>query len=110
LAALVRMVSQGEINQTSAKGVLAEMFANGRPPESIVAERGLGQISDQDVLTQLVDQVLAENPAQLASYLDGKETVARWLFGQVMRLAQGRANPGELQSVLEKKLREQKEK
>ena len=73
-----------------------------------MAERGLGQISDEAYLSRLVDQVLAENPAQLASYLDGKETVARWLFGQVMRLAQGRANPGKLQSLLEKKLREQK--
>ena len=82
----------------------------GDHPEVIVAERGLGQISDEDYLSRLVDQVLAENPAQLASYLDGKETVARWLFGQVMRLAQGRANPGKLQSLLEKKLREQKKK
>jgi aspartyl-tRNA(Asn)/glutamyl-tRNA(Gln) amidotransferase subunit B len=72
-----------------------------------VVEHGLGQISDEDYISQLVDQVLAENPAQLASYLGGKETVARWLFGQVMRLAQGRANPGKLQSLLEKKLREQ---
>jgi aspartyl-tRNA(Asn)/glutamyl-tRNA(Gln) amidotransferase subunit B len=108
LAALARMVFQGEINQTSAKGVLAEMFASGQTPESIVGQRGLGQISDEDYLSRLVDQVLVENPAQLASYLDGKETVARWLFGQVMRLAQGRANPGKLQSLLDKKLHEQK--
>ena len=49
----------------------------------------------------LVDQVLAENPAQVAAYLEGKETISRWLFGQVMRLAQGQANPGKLQSILE---------
>jgi aspartyl-tRNA(Asn)/glutamyl-tRNA(Gln) amidotransferase subunit B len=110
LAALARLVSQGEINQNSGKGVLAEMFASGRPPESIVAERGLGQISDEQYLSQLVDQVVAENPAQLASYLDGKKTIARWLFGQVMRLTQSRANPGKLQSLLEKKLSEQKKK
>jgi len=110
LAALARLVSRGEINQNSGKGVLAEMFESGRTPESIVAERGLGQISDEHYLSQLVDQVLAENPAQLASYLRGKETVATWLFGQVMRLTHNRANPGKLQSLLEKKLRQQKEK
>jgi aspartyl-tRNA(Asn)/glutamyl-tRNA(Gln) amidotransferase subunit B len=108
LAALARMVVQGEINQTSAKGVLAEMFASGQPPEMIVAERGLGQISDEAYLSRLVDQVLSENPAELALYLDGKETVRGWLFGQVMRLAQGRANPGKLQSLLDHKLRELK--
>jgi aspartyl-tRNA(Asn)/glutamyl-tRNA(Gln) amidotransferase subunit B len=110
LAALARMVLAGEINQTSAKGVLAEMFASGRSPQAIVAERGLGQISDEQMLEAWVEQVLAENPAQLASYLDGKETVARWLFGQAMRLAQGRANPSKLQSILEAKLLERKRK
>ena len=110
LAALARLVLAGEINQTSAKGVLAEMFSSGRSPEVIVAERGLGQISDEQMLAAWVEQVLAENPAQLASYLNGKETVARWLFGQAMRLAQGRANPGKLQSILEAKLLERKKK
>jgi aspartyl-tRNA(Asn)/glutamyl-tRNA(Gln) amidotransferase subunit B len=110
LAAVARMVLAGEINQTSAKGVLAEMFASGRSPQAIVAERGLGQISDEQMLDAWVEQVLAENPAQLASYLDGKETVARWLFGQAMRLAQGRANPSKLQSILEAKLLERKKK
>jgi len=110
LAALAEMVWQGEINQTSAKGVLAEMFSSGQSPEAIVADRGLGQISDDLQLTALVDQVLTENPAQVAAYLEGKETISRWLFGQTMRLAQGRANPGKLQSILEAKLLERKGK
>jgi aspartyl-tRNA(Asn)/glutamyl-tRNA(Gln) amidotransferase subunit B len=52
--------------------------------------------------------VLEENPAQVASYLGGKVTVSRWLFGQVMRLAQGQANPQIVQQELERQLNELK--
>jgi len=108
LADLARLVMQGAINQTSAKSVLAEMFQSGQTPETIVKERGLEQIADEQVLSQMAAQILAENPAQVAAYLEGKETVARWLFGQVMRLAHGQAHPALLQKLLEQKLQEKK--
>jgi aspartyl-tRNA(Asn)/glutamyl-tRNA(Gln) amidotransferase subunit B len=110
LAELALLVAQGEINQTSAKGLLTEMFITGQSPVSIAAERNLGQISDEKYLLQLVNQVLAENPVQLASFLNGKETVSRWFFGQVMRLTNGRANIAVVQKLLEKELHERKVK
>jgi aspartyl-tRNA(Asn)/glutamyl-tRNA(Gln) amidotransferase subunit B len=64
----------------------------------------LKQVSDADQVAVLVEQVLAENPKQVASYLAGKETVSRWLFGQVMRLAKGQANPQVIQQVLDERL------
>ena len=72
--------------------------------DEIVAERGLRQISDADVIAGLVAGALAENPEQVAAYLGGKETVSRWLFGQVMRLAKGQANPQVVQQELERQL------
>jgi aspartyl-tRNA(Asn)/glutamyl-tRNA(Gln) amidotransferase subunit B len=108
LAELTRMVVQGEINQNTAKAVLAEIFESGQPAAEIVARRGLSQISDADFITGLVQQVLSENPEQVASYLAGKETVSRWLFGQVMRLAKGQANPQVIQTALDRQLQELK--
>ncbi len=104
LAQLLVMVSSGEINQTTAKSVLAEMFASGEPPEVIVSRKGLRQISDQGEIASMVAKVLADNPEQVASYLGGKETVSRWLFGQVMRLAAGKANPAVVQAELDRRL------
>ena len=104
LAALVRMVEAGEINQNTAKSVLAEMFTTGEDPAQIVAARGLGQISDAGHISSLVESVLAKNPDQVAEYLGGKETIARWFFGQVMRAAQGRANPQIIRQELERQL------
>jgi aspartyl-tRNA(Asn)/glutamyl-tRNA(Gln) amidotransferase subunit B len=104
LAALIQMVGRGEINQNTAKNVLAEMYHSGASAEQIVAARGLRQISDASLIASLVEQVLAENPQQVQSYLSGKEGLARWLFGQVMRAAQGRADPQVIQQELERQL------
>ena len=104
LAALLEMVRRGEINHNTGKTVLVEMFQSGKTAEQIVAERGLRQVSDTDVIAGLVAGVLADNPEQVASFLQGKETVSRWLFGQVMRLARGQANPQVVQQELDSQL------
>ncbi|UCD43432.1 MAG: Asp-tRNA(Asn)/Glu-tRNA(Gln) amidotransferase GatCAB subunit B, partial [Chloroflexota bacterium] len=104
LASLMQLVSQGEINQNTAKVVLGEMFASGKPADEIIAERGFTQISDSDFITKLVDQVLSANPQQVDEYIHGKDSIARWLFGQVMRLAKGQANPQVVQTELDKTL------
>jgi aspartyl-tRNA(Asn)/glutamyl-tRNA(Gln) amidotransferase subunit B len=104
LASLLQMIEQGEINQNTAKAVLEEMFQSGRPASEIAAERGLRQISDAGAIAGLVQQVLAENNQQVLAYLSGKETISRWLFGQVMRLAKGRGNPQVIQQELQRQL------
>ena len=104
LASLVGLVARGEINQNTAKSVMTEMFATGKSAQAIVAEHGWKQISDSIFIAGLVRQVLAENPEQVAEYLAGKENIARWLFGKVMRTAKGQANPQVLQQELENQL------
>jgi aspartyl-tRNA(Asn)/glutamyl-tRNA(Gln) amidotransferase subunit B len=106
LAALIGMVLTGKINQNTARAVLGEMFQNGGKAEEIVAQRGLSQVSDAAAISEIVRRILEQNPEAVASYLGGKETVARWLFGQVMRAAKGRANPGVVQAELEHQLGE----
>lgn len=104
LAGLIDLVVKGEINQSTAKMVLGEMFVTGQPAAEIVERRGLRQVSDSQAVSGLVRKVLAENPAQVAAYLSGKDNISRWLFGQVMRLAQGKANPQVVQQELDSQL------
>jgi aspartyl-tRNA(Asn)/glutamyl-tRNA(Gln) amidotransferase subunit B len=106
LAALIGMVVEGKINQSTARVVLAEIFQHGGEAEEIVNRRGLSQVSDVDEISELVRRVLETNPDAVSSYLRGKEAVAGWLFGQVMRLAKGQANPSVVQSELEHQLTE----
>jgi len=108
LADLLLLVSQGEINQITAKSVLAEMFQTGKTANTIVTEQGLTQISDSSFITSLVEKVLSDNPDQVEEYLHGKDSLARWLFGQVMREAEGRANPQIVRDELESQLQERR--
>ena len=105
LAELVGLVVSGEINQSTGKAVLSEMFQSGKSAAEIVEARGLKQVSDAGFIAEIVEQVLSENPGEVASYKAGKETVANWLFGQVMRKAAGKANPQVVRAELERQLR-----
>lgn len=105
LAGLVELVARGEINASSGKEVLAEMFTGGESAQQIVSRRGLRQVSDSDLIAALVCQVLDENPAEVTSYRSGKETVLNWLFGQVMKKAAGKANPQVVRQELERQLK-----
>jgi len=104
LAELVSLVAEGEINKNTGKEVLAEVFASGKSPKAIVAKRGLGQVSDGDLIAGLVSEVLNENQPEVKSYREGKEGVVNWLFGQVMKKARGRANPQILREELMRQL------
>jgi len=108
LADLLHFLTAGIINHTTAKSVLAEMFSTGQSAESIIAAQDLQQISDSSLIASLVSQVLAEHPDQVAHYIQGKETISRWFFGQVMRLAKGQANPQILQAELDRQLSQRK--
>jgi aspartyl-tRNA(Asn)/glutamyl-tRNA(Gln) amidotransferase subunit B len=104
MAELIAMVSTGEINPTTGKIVLTEMFQSGKSAKEIVQAKGLRQVSDGDLIAGLVKQVLTENPDQVASFKAGKGTVMNWLFGQVMKKAAGKANPEIVRDELEHQL------
>jgi aspartyl-tRNA(Asn)/glutamyl-tRNA(Gln) amidotransferase subunit B len=104
LAELVDLVEGGTINATTAKQVLTEAFDSGQSPAALVAEQGLERKDDPDLIDNVLDQVLRDNPDQVAQYLAGKEAVSQWFFGQVMRATQGQADPQVVRQVLEQKL------
>jgi aspartyl-tRNA(Asn)/glutamyl-tRNA(Gln) amidotransferase subunit B len=102
--ALVELVDKGTINQSTGKEVLTEMLSSGKSAMEIIDARGLHQISDSGLITNLVRGVLQANPKEVQAYLDGKETLANWMFGQVMREAKGKANPQVVKAELQRQL------
>jgi aspartyl-tRNA(Asn)/glutamyl-tRNA(Gln) amidotransferase subunit B len=108
LAGLMRQVQDGVINLPTAKKLFAEMAASGKSAQELVSANGLQQISDEGALLDMINEVLQANPQELQSYLDGKETLANWFFGQVMRMAKGKGNPATIRSQLEARLQDLK--
>ncbi|MCZ7570307.1 MAG: Asp-tRNA(Asn)/Glu-tRNA(Gln) amidotransferase subunit GatB [Ardenticatenaceae bacterium] len=110
LVGLLVLVERGTINNNVAKQVLDEMSTTGKPAAEIVLGKGLAQISDEDQLAAVVGEVLDSYPDEVQSYLNGKETVAQWLMGQVMRATRGKANPQVVRSQLTEQLKARREK
>lgn len=104
LVGLVALVGKGTITANSGKEVMGEMLATGRSAGEIVEEKGLAQVSDRDALKDVIDDVLAANPEQVAKYRDGKETLLQWFVGQVMRATRGKANPEIVKALLVERL------
>lgn len=104
LAALVRLVDDGVISGTIAKNVFKELFETGGDPEAHVKAKGLVQISDTSAIEGLVDEVLAENPAEVERYRGGDRKLTGFFVGQVMKKSKGKANPGLVNQLLAKKI------
>jgi len=106
LAGLVETFRKRELNNAAAKQVFEEMFRTGREPAEIVSEKGLARVGDEETLLPVIEQVVAGNEAAVKDYLGGKETVVKFLVGQVMRATRGRADASIAADLLEKKLSE----
>src|SRR5262249_54902135 len=75
LGALVRLIDEEKISGKQAKDVLVEMFKSGKGALTIIEEQGLVQVSDTGEIDALIDEVIAGNPDQVASYRSGKEAL-----------------------------------
>ena len=104
LAALVRLIDDAKISGKQGKDVLVEMFRTGKPAHAIIEEQGLVQVSDTAEIDALIDDVIAANPDQLASYRSGKEALLGFFVGQVIKASKGKANPKVVNERLRAKL------
>ncbi len=107
LAEVIRLVDQNIVNTSTGKSLLEKVQETGRAPQEIVAAEGLVKVSDTGAIREVVLEVLAENPDQVASYLGGKTTLIGWFVGQVMRKSRGKADPQLARTVLEEELARQ---
>lgn len=104
LADLLRLIDQGTISGKIAKTIFEEMCSTGQPPEKIVQEKGLVQISDEGAIARVVEEVIAGNQQSVADYRAGKEKALTFLVGQVMKVTRGKANPEAVNRILREKL------
>jgi aspartyl-tRNA(Asn)/glutamyl-tRNA(Gln) amidotransferase subunit B len=104
LAKLLGLIGDSTISGKIAKDVFAEMYATGHDPHHIVETKGLKQVTDTGAIEKIVDEVIAENPDNVAAYKSGKDKLFGFFVGAVMKKTQGKANPGVVNDLLKKKL------
>jgi aspartyl-tRNA(Asn)/glutamyl-tRNA(Gln) amidotransferase subunit B len=103
LGGLIDLVASGEISGKIAKDVFEILWTEGGDPATIVADRGLRQVTDTGQIEAAVDEVIAANPDK-AAQAAAKPTLAGWFVGQVMKATGGKANPQAVNALVRQKL------
>jgi len=110
LAPILARIADGTISNKIAKDIFAILWEDavaGKPLSSvdeIIEAKGLKQISDSGALEAMIDQVLVANQKSVEEFRSGKEKAFNALVGQIMKASQGKANPGQVNELLRKKL------
>ena len=104
LARLLDRIEDGTISGKIAKEVFDAMWDGEGSADHIIEARGLRQITDSSAIDDVVDSVIAAHPGQVAEYQAGKDKLLGFFVGQVMRETGCKANPGQVNEALKKRL------
>lgn len=107
LGAMIGLIAEGAISGKIAKSLIEEMFASGKDPAVLVEELGLQTLKDSDAVLALVEKVFAENPKIVTDIVEkGLVQKKGFLVGQVMKASQGKADPAEVNRLIDARLTE----
>jgi aspartyl-tRNA(Asn)/glutamyl-tRNA(Gln) amidotransferase subunit B len=104
LAALVALVQEKKISNSSGKAVLATLVAEGGDPVAIVEREGLAQISDSGELEAIVAAAVEANPEAADQIRAGNGKAIGAIVGAVMKETKGRADGGEVNRLIRERL------
>ena len=108
LAGLVARIQDQSISGKIAKQVFEAMWQGEGDADEIIDKRGLKQVSDSGALESMIDQVIADNPAQVAQYRAAdpgkRKKLSGFFVGQIMKASKGQANPKMVNQLLLPKL------
>ena len=103
LGGLIDLVASGEISGKIAKDVFEILWTEGGDPATIVAARGLKQVTDTGAIDAAVEAVIAANPDKVEQ-AKAKPSLAGWFVGQVMKATGGKANPQAVNAAVRARL------
>jgi len=101
---LLELVSKREITEAIGRKVLTEMFNTGKGPASIIDEKGLKTIDDNDTLIMAIEEAMKENPEAAAQIKAGDDKPIDFILGRVMKKTKGKADPKKIRNLIGKSL------
>ncbi|MCU7798716.1 MAG: Asp-tRNA(Asn)/Glu-tRNA(Gln) amidotransferase subunit GatB [gamma proteobacterium symbiont of Lucinoma myriamae] len=105
LSGLLKRVKDNTISGKIAKEVFEAMYAGEGDADTIIDKKGLKQITDTGAIEAIIDEVIANNPGQVAEFQSGKDKLIGFFVGHVMKASKGKANPGQVNQLLQQKLK-----
>jgi aspartyl-tRNA(Asn)/glutamyl-tRNA(Gln) amidotransferase subunit B len=104
LAGLLDRIEDKTISGKIAKEVFDAMWAGEGSADEIIEKKGLKQITDTATIEAIVAAVIDANPSQAADFRAGKDKLLGFFVGQVMKETGGKANPGQVNEIIRKRL------
>jgi aspartyl-tRNA(Asn)/glutamyl-tRNA(Gln) amidotransferase subunit B len=110
LAALIGRISDNTISNNAARQVFEGLWNKEGPSgsegdvDAIIEAKGLKQMNDTGELEKIIDDVLAANPKNVEEFKAGNAKALNGLVGPIMKASKGKANPGQVNALLMKKL------
>jgi aspartyl-tRNA(Asn)/glutamyl-tRNA(Gln) amidotransferase subunit B len=104
LGGLLARIADGTISGKIAKQVFEAIWNGEGDADAIIEAKGLKQITDTAAIESIIDEIIGGNPKQVEQFRAGKEKLLGFFVGQVMKVTQGKANPGQVNELLRKKL------
>ncbi len=107
LAAMIGRIADNTISNSAAKQVFDALWTEGGEVDAIIEAKGLKQMNDTGALEAIIDEVLAANPKNVEEFRAGNSKALNGLVGPIMKASKGKANPGQVNALLLKKLQGQ---
>lgn len=108
LGQMITRIKDGTISSKIAKQVFEACWNGEGSPDQVIEAKGLKQMSDTGELEKVVEQIISDNATQAQAYRDADDNKRKKMFGffvgQAMKATQGKANPQQINALLQKKL------
>lgn len=104
LVELLKRIQDNTVSNKIARDVFAAMWNGEGSADAIIDKKGLKQITDTSAIEAVIDEIIANNPGQVAEYRSGKDKLFGFFVGQAMKASKGKANPNTLNDILKQKL------
>jgi len=104
LAALIGRISDNTISNNAARQVFEGLWNGEGEVDALIEAKGLKQMNNTGELEKIIDDVLAANPKNVEEFKAGNAKALNGLVGPIMKASKGKANPGQVNALLMKKL------
>lgn len=105
LGGVIKLVSDNKLSQNNAKKIIYRAISEGRDPLKIIEEENLSQIDDDSLIVKLVNESFDENLDVVTQFKEGKDYVANFFVGQVMKKTNGQANPNKTLEIIKNEIK-----
>ena len=104
LGSIIDLISDGRISTKIGKELFDIVWRDGGDPSEIVVRNSMVQLSDITSLTEIINDIIRQNPSQVSKIADNPKLIG-WFVGQVMKATEGKANPKSVNELLKQMLR-----